>query len=1217
MRMRSRCAVGLAAALALCPGLLAQGAVADREAPGAQAGEAAGPKPAGDRLPPEFSAWYRFESPSQLGRSTGPTPWPAVPHEAGWIPPRGTAADPSGTSAGAVSFGEPGRWGGALWLPGKPGAGLYLPNPAAFFGPKAAAGTVALWARAAGPAGASPAILFDFMVSTGNTLVDGHEVVLYVSGDELVTWPALARRMVIRNPLAGGQWTHLALTWDAGSGAALYVDGRKAAESGGAFEPVPLASWWPGRVGCHTVGGGYAWAGAIDELRLFNRALDEAEVAQLCEMDPALPAVEALLDGAGVYLRNTGTTPVQLALDRWLPATHLRPPWEGYLPIGWNTTGWTAGVCPAAAAGEPFRLAPGESRTEPVSFPDEDWGPGSLRVLAGEGLAAQELPLARRLRTGRGDRAPAPEYGLLDRDGLRIELLHCQPAVFPAGRDLVLPVRITNDLGRDVEASGTATLTGRNRRIFGRASVPLALRAGAAVETEIRFRTALGLGPFEVWLTVRQGERDCLLWRQPVYGTSPEPPGELAAVGAACVRAPDDEELLRRMASDGVGFVRLGGKGDGASLRHNLEAVLAHGMKAWLTPAFSYQSVCADPDRRAAMQRSARDLGAALRGNTAVLCQSMAGEGLGAPPCYCTACTAAFRDALRSRYGSLRGLNRAWGSAYTAWEQVQQLGSPGDVDQAAERLKMMQVALELPADSTQRWVRLFELDRPRGMDWRRWHDDLLLSWYRDFAAAFHETNRGTVPVGEQPCWPNFKTHVFFPLEKYSGMGGMDLYLPGEMQTTLGYAAELFLNFDLNASLYANARKPVMVHEMYVQDLSPAGLAEAQGWWLAGRGYNLTTFFTYDYYYEGRRAGLPLVFGLFDNEGKPYPCHESFKRFSAEFFAFAAGARPGAMRRVEPRVAVFLGDDISLANILETGGATWEADGVKGHNGSYWLTERCGHAAEFVNDATLGHLDRERVLVVPWCPVIAPRSVEAILGFARKGGTVLIDGPFARFDPQYRPYPVCPGAGAAEAIGVRLEGYEREENAIALGDGSSLKSLGVPAGVRLAGRAQVLFADTAGRPAVVGAPLGRGRVVWLLSALGPVHRERCPDSRATAFWGGLLEEAGLRPWWRFRPGAGGAAGAEPAGQPLFDVSARIRDDRTLFVFAVSFFAPVSGTLALDLPEPRFSVQDALTGQPLAVTWEGGTVSFPLDVPAFGARVLRVQASEKAGRPLAEW
>lgn len=1167
----------------------------------ATAAQEATPKanaPAAAAERPAFSAWYRFETAGQLGRSTGLTPWPAFPHEVTWVPP------------GA------GRWGAALRLPGTPGAGLYLPNPSAFFGEKASAGTIALWARAAGPAGEPPAILFDFMVSAGNTLVDGHQIVLFVQGPNLVAWPALSRRLSLPNPLAGGHWVHLALTWDARSGAALYVDGRCQAEAKGAFEPISLSPRWPGRIGCHTVGGGFPWAGAVDELRLFNRALNAAEVAELAGLDPTTPPIAGTLKGDLLTLANPSQADVAITLDRWLPGRTVPPPWYGFVPAGWNAVAWTAGVTATEALGEPRCLAPGESVVEPVPFPLDYWGPGRVRVLAGEGFARQELPLAeaRRYRFF-GHDAP-PRFGRLDRDGLRIDLQRSLPAVLPAGQDLTLPLRLTNDLGRAVDITLRATLTGRGERDQLRAALPVRLNPGAVMTADLRFGAPMGLGRFEVALAVPVGEGHVTVWRQPVYGTDPDPAAALSAVGAAYVSPPDDATLLKRMAADGVTFVRLGGKRDGASLRHNLEAVMAEGMKAWLTPAFSYRAVCADPAPRQAMARQARELGRALRDNPGVVDQSMAGEGLGAPPCYCEACNAAFRAWLRERHGSLRRLNRAWGAAYERWDQIEQLGSPSDVDMAAERLKMMQVALELPADNTQRWIRLFEMDRPRAMDWRRWHDDLLLGWYRDFAAAFRAANRGTVPIGEQPCWANFKTHVFFPLAALSDMGGMDLYLPGEMKTTLGYASELFLNFEMNASVYHALGRPVMVHEMYVQDLSPEGLAEAQGWWLAGRGYNLTTFFTYDHYYEGKRAGLPLVFGLFDKEAKPYPAYTSFKRFSADFFAFGARYQPGTMRRVEPRVAVFLSDDMSLANLLETGGATWEANGVKGHNGSYWLTRRNGHDVEFVNDDSVSRLDRERVLVIPWSPVLAAGSVERILAFARAGGTVLIDGPFARFDPQYRPYAVCPGAGAAEALGVSVRDVEAKDAVLLLADGTELPAFGQAQGVALSGRADVLCRDREGQPAAVSTPLGKGRVVWLLSALGPVHRGRVPDPKALSFWEGLLNEAGVTPWYRFTPDPAPAP-VEAAARPLFDLGARVREDRELFLFAVSFFGATRGTLSVDLPSPLFGVRDAITGQPLPATWVGKTVSFPLDLAAFGTRVVRLAATDKTGKPLAGW
>ncbi len=194
---------------------------------------------------------------------------------------------------------------------------------------------------------------------------------------------------------------------------------------------------------------------------------------------------------------------------------------------------------------------------------------------------------------------------------------------------------------------------------------------------------------------------------------------------------------------------------------------------------------------------------------------------------------------------------------------------------------------------------------------------MLVDWYTRFAAAFHKANGGRTAVSEQPCWPNFHTHTLFALGKIADLGGMDLYLPGDQPTSLGYPAELFLNFDLNAACFRG--KPLWLNELYVQDNSPAGLAEAQGWFLVGRGYSMLTYFTYDYYAEGIRNGLPLLFGLFDKEGKPYPVYDSFRKFSADSAHFNARYDWTSLRAETPRVAEFLGDDVSLANYLETGG----------------------------------------------------------------------------------------------------------------------------------------------------------------------------------------------------------------------------------------------------------------------------------------------------------
>ena len=1152
----------------------------------------------------DFSAWYRFESPAALTRGTGPTPWPAMTRDVQWIAPG------AGGSRGAVR------------LSGRRNNGLYLPNPAAFFGETAHAGTIALWVRSGSPVGPKPRILFDFMVSTGNTLVDGYEIVMFVQDDKLVTWPALGRRMEVRDPLQRDAWTHVALAWDSASGTALYVNGKKAAERRGAFKPTPLSRSWPGRLGCHTAGGGYAFAGDIDELRLFNRQLRDAEIASLVAFDPGALAVRAVLEKNGtVTVRNVGGRPVSLVFDQWLPTRTLSPPWYGYTPADFNLTVWCAGVTPPETLSPPAVLAPNQSVQRRLTFPADSLGPGRLRVLCGKGLAQQEIALALSRRNWFGRRTQSsPRWGLLDRRGLTVDVLRGKPLVWPVARSVSLPVRVWNDTDRRVSGRLRFTVHGGDGAERGHWTTEVHLAPGKERGLTVSFpdlhldRTRYEL--HAVLSPVSGSMPSTSVLNESIFGCDGTPLKDVCTIGAAYVRNPMDDDVLTRMATDGVRVVRFGTKKDGASFRRALAAVLEHGLRVWHTPVFSYNQVCASPVKRADLRRWAAELGEGLRDNCAVVDQSMAGEGLSYPPCYCEYCTRAFREWLGRRYGSIVKLNAAWDSRYGSWDEIEQLGSPADVDMAAERLKMMQVALDLPKSNTKRWQRLFELDRPRAMDWRRWHDGVLLGWYRDFATAFHRANGGTVPLSEQPCWPNFKTHVFFPLANIADAGGMDLYLPGEMKTTLGYAAELFLNFDMNASVYGHPGKPVMVHELYVQDLSPAGLAEAQGWWLIGRGYDLMTYFTYNYYHEGTRAGLPLVFGMFDEQWKPYPVYPSFKKFVADFERLQKRFDLKSLRRPKSRVALFMGDDMSIANILETGGATWEALGVQGHNGSYWLTERGGYGVEFVNDASLTAGGRERVLVVPWSHVIRPKSVHRILDAARSGELVIIDGAFARFDDVYRPYPTVPGAGAAAVLGVQCTGFDHKVGRIVLPGGMQLVARGRPRSLVLTEKVRVLARFVDRTPAVVECPVGKGRVVWLLGALGPEHRSRAPDPNAVRFWGGLLEKTGIVPRIRFEvedaahrgtvPGtsdSGGAGTAAPA--PLTDISVRIQDNHDVFLFVTNFFAPNRGVMEVRLPGNTFAVSELLTNVPVHPEAGFQTVRIPIDMDAFETRVYRLQ------------
>jgi len=1130
-----------------------------------------------ERTSEPLSVWYRFESEPTIGHSVGENVWQGYALKAKIAP---------------------GKFGNGLALEGFNGNGLYLPNPVSFFGEEARRGTIAMWVNPAFSAEEkAPRVLINFMQDTMNTLIDGYEIVIFTDGARLKAKPQLLRQMEIPNPLRKGEWTHLALSWDCTQGTWLFVNGEKAAEILGAFEPTPLEPGWPGRVGCHTPFGGYPFAGAIDELRLFNYRLSEEQVRFIATMEPCLPQVTVGGDwNSSITVSNHGGTTIPVSVQLWLPGVHATPPFWGYLPFGFGEASpanlyWVAGTAPVEKLSPSVLLHPGE-QTKLTLPPHSDYlHRRRYRVMAGEGLSAMEI-------AGQ------------EREGLRVEPTMFRPLVYSAGQLITVQARATNDLGRNFAGLVQATLCDQHEKVIAKSSVGLKLSAGKERELAFALHARLPVGRYKLKITAGEGGEKSLINALPLFITKDESYRTIYDVAAAYVGRVDDAELLSQMAKDGIAALRFHGKyGDYYHSEKNLSALLPFGFKVTRMGMAGY-SACRDESRHENLRQMARHLGLYLRDNPAVLNQVIAGEGLSAPPCYCEKCNRSFRSYLREKFGTLTALNTAWGTAFAEWDEVEQLGSAKDIDETAERLKMMKVALELPAENTARWKKLFELNKTKAMEWKRWHEQGLIEWYTDFVSAFRQTNRGRTSLGEQPCWPNFESHILFALGKLTDIGGMDLYLPGEGPTTLGYAAELFLNFDMNASIFHANGKPVMVHELYVQDNSPALLPEAQGWWLVGRGYNLITYFTYDYYYEGERAGLPLIFGLFSREGKPFPTYSSFQRFSREFKEFHKQYDCRSLRREEPRVALFMGDDVSLANNLETGGATWEAAAVHGHNGAYWLTERSGLPVEFINDESFDRLAGKQALVVPWCHVVRSSSLEKMIAFAREGGTLILDGAVGLFDEDYRAYPSLPGGSFGEALGISFQSYDDQPNTIILRQGVELPSQGIAIEPKVK-RGTVLLKDRRGQPALIEIPVGKGRVLFFFTNLGRRNLKRLPDSNTLKLWKSLLEEkAGVRSRYHF-------TSTEPMTNQmnLFDVSMRIKGGNELFLFMVSFFASSEGTLGIALPPGNYTACDALTGEVVPLTRAAGEWQMKVSLPAYGSKVIRLRSAQ--GQPFASW
>lgn len=108
-------------------------------------------------------------------------------------------------------------------------------------------------------------------------------------------------------PIPQDRWTHLAFTFD-GSKTRLYVDGELLDEDAGA-EPVISE----GKIELGADQSGHHFKGRIDEVRIYNRALDTAEVA--ADMGAPLQTPRSGPVAAWAFDEGTGTTAVDTTGD--------------------------------------------------------------------------------------------------------------------------------------------------------------------------------------------------------------------------------------------------------------------------------------------------------------------------------------------------------------------------------------------------------------------------------------------------------------------------------------------------------------------------------------------------------------------------------------------------------------------------------------------------------------------------------------------------------------------------------------------------------------------------------------------------------------------------------------------------------------------------------------------------------------------------------------
>jgi hypothetical protein len=188
----------------------------------------------------------------------------------------------NGTLVGATALTwTQGRHGSALYFDGSSATGVYIPNSPSLQLSNAA--SFAAWVRCDNPAG-SPIFSKEgnppYYLSYWFGISGGHfGVQLDSNGTQPWDFGDIAQANVI-----AGQWIHLTATWD-GATVSYYTNGVLLPNTDSFSGPL-----FPGTarlgIGINSEYGDYKFTGVIDEVRIYNHALSQAEVTALAEVKP-------------------------------------------------------------------------------------------------------------------------------------------------------------------------------------------------------------------------------------------------------------------------------------------------------------------------------------------------------------------------------------------------------------------------------------------------------------------------------------------------------------------------------------------------------------------------------------------------------------------------------------------------------------------------------------------------------------------------------------------------------------------------------------------------------------------------------------------------------------------------------------------------------------------------------------------------------------------
>ena len=185
--------------------------------------------------------------------------------------------------------------------------------------------TIAAWIRH------SPTNQWRSIVDARDSTADGYDLYLNPTGRPFLRYNN--DTLVGPDVVADGNWHHIVGTVDA-NGLRLYVDGLLVASGSSVVQPVNVSNHL--RIGENYAYGNSFFAGSLDEVRIYQRALDAADIVDLYRFGGvAQPGdLTAGLQGYWNFDEGTGGTAADGSVNAYDATLFGAPPW---------TSGWIGG----------------------------------------------------------------------------------------------------------------------------------------------------------------------------------------------------------------------------------------------------------------------------------------------------------------------------------------------------------------------------------------------------------------------------------------------------------------------------------------------------------------------------------------------------------------------------------------------------------------------------------------------------------------------------------------------------------------------------------------------------------------------------------------------------------------------------------------------------------------------------------------------------------